>query len=189
MATLGSVTMLCLGVALGAAEHELPPANEVPAASRVAADDGRLDLPPGTPLRVAAAGWDKPVVGALAGEREGRLWLRAGRDGELLSVPWDDVTRVEQQRGKRRHTLAGGARGAGLGVLAALVLQTAGCSSFECDGVTVVELSAVGAVFGGAVGLVVGTLVRTDVWEPLNTPRLRVGLGIGPRGPALSLRF
>jgi hypothetical protein len=201
MATLGSVAVLCLGVAMGAGEHEMPPPG-VPPATVATADVGQdqalperqhfagaLDLPPGTRLRVAAAGWDKPVVGTLAGEREGRLWLRAGRQSELISVPWDDVRRVEQPRGRRRHPLGGAAKGLGLGVGSALVLHAAACSTSECDGVTVWELSAMGAVFGAAVGLVVGALVQTDVWEPVTTSRLRVGLAVGPRGPALSLRF
>jgi hypothetical protein len=117
----------------------------------------------------AEASWERGLVSAVNAES---LTLR-GTTGEEVVVPLDGISVALLRRGKKRNV----GLGAGLGLLAGIVLfgSTTGDDAYQ-------ELNAAAlGVAGVLLGAVVGFFVRTDRWEALPLP-----LEVAPR--ALSRR-
>lgn len=88
----------------------------------------------------------------------------------------DSVSRLQVRVGRRRHpgmgALIGGAVGAAVGLA---------CATEEGDFVTPEQCFAGFTVMGTGAGLLIGLLVRTDVWAPATLPTGPTRIGIGFR--------
>jgi hypothetical protein len=129
----------------------------------------------------------KRLVGTVVELGADSLKLEAQSHG-LMRLPLRSIAALEVSRGKKSNGLPG----FGLGVLGGAV---AGWAIFSIDhGKYDIDPRPIGAILGGAagglLGLVIGISTRTDRWEPVPVPRIRMGfLPKDSKGLVLSASF
>jgi len=140
-------------------------------------------------------------------EWRGDTIVLSPKKGLLTSVPMGEVSELSVVRGRRPNPWGGAVKGMMLGGGTGLVVLAALCGEEDIDpgagqgGPNACSWSDVGfllmgtgvlTVAGGAVGLVVGTIVGTDAWRPVALPGARLSVSPLPRGGVgvgFSLRF
>ena len=120
-------------------------------------------------------------------------------DGESRRFAMDEIELIERSVGTRNYTAEGLAIGFGAGAAIGLaaILTSDACDRTEpymptavgCSGATVIGAVVLGAL-GGVAGLVAGTLMRGERWEPIPVttplePSLRFVVDAGPGGRGL----
>jgi hypothetical protein len=121
--------------------------------------------------------------------------------GDSITLSKDAVTTaynltvvrgVEMSRGRRSHGLLGAGVGFLLGSLAAYAVLSSGGSTALCDqsanqdALQTTEClglsAAAGGLPGAGLGALIGTLIRSERWEPVSTGQLREGRAPGAVG-------
>ncbi len=155
-------------------------------AAAAVADEAPLP-PEGTRVRVTAPQLRlKRATGTLAEVSEREIVL-ALSPSEWRTIPLGAVTRLERSRGRHGHWVPGAAVGAVLGGAFFGLASVAMCEAADCP--VSVAAVAVGAGLGALPGAGVGALIRTERWEEVKRPRVRVSLApTRGRGVAASLR-
>ena len=160
---------------------------------------------PGTRVRVTR----QPTAGA--GRQTGTLqWSSADSlavqltTGEMVTLPWDAVARVERYAGRHSNAGQGAAVGATLGaLLAGGAYAIAAKGSGACSGGFSVDLvcggsiepellvasAGLGLALGGLFGAGIGAASQGDRWTTVSTPTLRAGLTLHGGAPALAMRI
>lgn len=151
---------------------------------------------PGTRVRVQprctatdAARPCRALVGRLVGPAEDSLVIEDAH-GVTRRLDLSTVSRVEQSVGYRRHTLLGLGIGSLVGFGTGALLYSGCTTGGEDDGFC--GLYYLGAVPAGAVlGMLVGSMIRTDRWEVVPAPAtaLHVMPLPGRTTIALTVRF
>jgi hypothetical protein len=113
-------------------------------------------------------------------------------------VPVTSLTRLEVSLSRKRHTLKGAIIGAAIGVGLGFAFKvdpqecnSAGSSTFCSRG----EAVAGGTLVGVGIGALVGALVRTDRWTPIDLETLKHASPLAARSSrlvpsaALTIRF
>ncbi|HSM03124.1 MAG TPA: hypothetical protein VK858_00805 [Longimicrobiales bacterium] len=138
----------------------------------------------GDRVRVRAPILDRgPVVGhVLQVDADGfilgtsPLELQGGssEEADRWTVRFDDLSGLERSTGRKGHGLTGAIIGSAVGLVVGLVVAD-GCPEDDC---TLVEaayaplshgMQVVGITgLGGLTGLLVGTMIRTDTWQPVH---------------------
>jgi len=136
-------------------------------------------------------------VGTLVTVRGDTLQFTAGRSA--VSVFRGSISKLQVQRGRRGHPLAGAATGFAVGSVVAFVVwnSSVGCDRQRSQDASsllgCIEIAALsGGLPGGLLGLGIGSLIRTDRWEEVPLQRLRAYLIPHARGGvalAFSLAF
>ena len=162
-------------------------------------------VPTGTRVRITTHTLDR-LEGTVAEWRGDTIVLRA-KKGLLTAVPIAEVSDLSAVRGRRPNPWGGAVKGMMLGAGTGLVVLSALCGEEDIDpgagegspnacswsdvGFPLMGTGAL-TVAGGAVGLVVGTVVGTDAWRPVALPGARLSVRALPRGGVglgFSLRF
>lgn len=145
----------------------------------------------GSRVRLVSTSVGTPLKGTVVGLDDKSLSL-AQEMGPVLQIPLPAVAKLDVSRGHKRHWL----RGLGAGLLAGtLIGLTFSVDPDDCD----VESSnfcsrgeaiAGGALVFGTVGVVVGSLVKSEQWAPV-TLGTRPGLAMAgrPRGFQMAVRL
>lgn len=162
-------------------------------------------VPVGTRVRLTTSARER-VEGTVTAWRGDTLVLRP-KKGLLTTVPIGDVSDLLVVRGRRPDPWGGAVKGMMAGGGTGLVILAALCGEQDIDpgpgegGPDSCSWSDVGfllmgtgalTVAGGAVGLVVGTIVGTDRWRPVDLPSARLSLrplSGGAVGLGFSVRF
>jgi hypothetical protein len=166
-----------------------------------------LELPVGAQVRVRTAASDQWIKGVLAGADAGSVALVPEDAPPLgdnrLRLPTESVTRLEVRTARKRQWLPGLLAGAALGLAMG---ATAAVDPTQCDTNDVAfcsrgEAMAVAGGTLGAIGALVGSTIRRDVWTPValdalgapKRPAPAAGLQLqavpGGAGVAMSVRF
>ena len=103
-----------------------------------------------------------------------------------MEIPWCSITRIDIRRGSRQRTRTGAAIGAvfpglplGLLALSYVAVGNIDCEH-QCLGAPMyVGAALVGVGAGVGIGALIGSLVRTDIWEPV--PGVQVRASLAPR--------
>jgi hypothetical protein len=148
-----------------------------------------VELPPGTPIRVAA-----PEVvparleGALAGIRSDSLFVAGAAD--TVGVPLRAVRSLEA-RIKHTHAATGGRLGLALGgAIGFAVGKGVSCSPGEYICAEQFGPVLLYSALGGFAGLVVGGQIGKYEWQPVTLEGVRLSVfPLAPRGVAVALRF
>jgi len=94
--------------------------------------------------------------------------------GSDWSLPLESISLLERSDGTRSHALVGALIGLGAGLLIPLAATGSDLGSSACQADTGGNLCGavilVGGVSGGLLGLIVGALIRTDRWVPMEHP-------------------
>jgi len=164
---------------------------------------------PGTTVRVSApAVWSEVVTGKVAAAGPDALVLEPGsRDGDYRSVAFAEIESLEVYRGNAGAKV-GGIIGGAIGAGAAYLIASSLAKESECtEGLRCLDnlgeemvggaLLAVGSIVGGtlvgwALGTAIGHAIGPDIWEPVPTDRLRVGIAphlAGGIGIGISVAF
>ena len=160
---------------------------------------------PGTRVRITTRAHER-LEGTVTEWRGDTLTLRP-KKGLLTEVPMSEVSDLSVVRGRRPNPLGGAVKGMVLGAGTGLVILGALCGEEDIDpgagegspdacswsdfGFLLMGTGAL-TVAGGAVGLVVGTVVGTDAWRPVALPGARLSVRSLPRGGVgvgFSVRF
>jgi hypothetical protein len=138
----------------------------------------------GSRVRVTLAGAEsRRVAGTVVHVGNDSLSLVSGRDTTAVAVR--SISRLELSRGRRSFgggAVLGGAIGAGLGTAGALAWVASSCfkSATSTGGNCPTGVSAAGIVLGGgAVGALVGVLIRPERWARVGWTGLRASVGPG----------
>jgi hypothetical protein len=160
-------------------------------------------LTPGARVRIAQAG-EKPRVGIVVARTADTLLVKWPEFASSAAVPFADISRLDVSTGRHRRVLKGMALGTvGVGTIGAIAgaISYQPCQSTEFLGCLFAPASrsdaaAFGGVVGGALGLVVGSLVglqRHESWKRVSLDDRRVAIALAPRGQAtgvgVSLHF
>ena len=167
-----------LGVLAGPAlAQEEPPALELPVGARVR-------------VRTAASGpW---IRGVLASADAGSVSLVPEEAPPLgdnrLRLPTEAVTRLEVRTARKRQWLPGLLVGAALGLAmgATAAVDPTQCGTNDVAFCSRGEAMAVAGGTLGAIGALVGSAIKTDVWTPVALDALGAPAG---RGPATGLQL
>lgn len=102
--------------------------------------------------------------------------LLVDRDGEL-AIPLASIRKLEVTRGRKSHTVLGGAIGFAVGFGPMFALCQAGSCGDLDDGVTTccLELGVWAGTLTGVVGALLGS-GKVDQWEEMPVARLRVSI-------------
>jgi len=166
-----------------------------------------LELPMGARVRVRTQASKEWIKGTLAGADTGTIALVPEEAPPLganqLRLPSEGVTELEVLTGRKSRWLPGLLVGSAIGVAAGLDMdvdpvQCEFDDNYFCSRASaVVAITATSAVLG----VLVGKLIKTDVWTPVALDALgppletgpRAGLGLQPvpggLGVAVSVRF
>ena len=114
---------------------------------------------------------EEPVVGTYWGIRDDMsLVLTTGDVDEPVAVPLNAVEQMEAVTGTRGHFWAGALLGA-LGFGAAFfAIAAASDSELVHEDYGAAAAGGMGLLVGAPIGGLVGALVRSDVWEPVELP-------------------
>lgn len=154
--------------------------------------DARARARPGDRVRVTREAGTVFVgdLGAVDADR-----LEVVTETGAITIPRDDVSRLEASRGHQRHPWLGMAVGGGAGLLWGLIV-TSGDDINDPDHGGETALSAAvagsGAFVGALGGLAIGSLIRTERWVEAAPPGAGLSLGPAPDGGVrmgLTLRF
>lgn len=141
----------------------------------------------------AASQW---LVGTLIAADRDSVQLQVSENARPVSIAWQTVSRFEVRRGGHSNARKGALIGLGLGAIGGGVWGLADASN--CTGWLCLSpgQEALGGalLLGGAgalVGAAIGSLSRTDRWEPLSIGRAHVTLmpGRAATGLSIGLRF
>lgn len=123
------------------------------------------------------AGGDTPTVAIVDGISDDTLLLRRGGSALDAHVPRSSIIRMDVSAGRMRSHATGALGGLGLGVLAGamgggIASATTRRKSGLCDCVPTGLNIAVGAVLGGVLGLVAGTIIGIprEHWQGVSLP-------------------
>ena len=162
---------------------------------------GPASLAPSDRIRFSLP--DRPaIVAEVLVQRGESLWVRLVRSADTVSLTLSELARLDISRGLKRHPVRGAVIG---GISGAVVGGAIGyfflgdCSAprpypgvyISCTSASQAALiggADLGAV-GAAVGAVVGSLIRTERWEPLVERRGQVALWHSGRGRAYGIGF
>ncbi len=149
----------------------------------------------GTRVRLTTKALEK--VDGTVTEWRGDTIVLSPKKGLLTSVPMGDVVDLLVVRGRRSNPWGGAVKGMVIGGGTGLVVLAALCGEEDIDpgagegspntcswsdvGFLLMGTGAL-TVAGGAVGLVVGTIVGTDRWQPAVLPSARLSVRPLPRG-------
>ena len=140
----------------------------------------------GSRVRVSLAGPEgRRVTGDVVAVGSDALSLVPGHGRDTTAVSFRSISRLELSRGRRSvgsGMLLGGVIGAGLGGTGALVWVASSCfrSSTSTGGNCPTGGAAAGIIIGsGAVGALVGTLVRPERWVRVGWSGVRASVGPG----------
>lgn len=141
---------------------------------------------PGTRARASLVGENGTVVGTVVSVDADFLTL-VTENQRSVSLPRDDVAKLEISTGRKGHALWGALIGAGAGALIGLAEGADDCVGDECY--TRGENVAYGALGAGMIGALVGALYRTDRWVTVPSTGIRVGVDVTPRGAGVSMTW
>ena len=127
------------------------------------------------------------LAGVFVGARSDSLLIMTQGNRDTIAVPLNAVRRFDVSTGRNGHTVKGAALGLAVGAISGFAIAAAigspradgpfaGSNTAQAVGI----FGGVGALAGSAVGAVVGSLFRTDRWEPVVYPHL----GTSPGAPA-----
>jgi hypothetical protein len=140
----------------------------------------------GSRVRVSLVGPDsRRVTGDVVAVGSDALSLVPGHGRDTTAVSFRSISRLELSRGRRSVSsgmLLGGVIGAGLGAAGALAWAASSCfsNSTSSSGHCPTGGTAAGIVIGGgAVGAVVGALVRPERWVRVGWSGVRASVGPG----------
>lgn len=128
-------------------------------------------------VRVTVSPPDARFDGYVQESPSDSLQLRL-TDGNLLSVPREDVVLLERYMGtrnyKKRGFLIGGGAGVTVGIAAGLLAEEdCGLISFFCGTKERLQSTAVIAgyagLFSGLIGMTIGAVVKRDQWEEISS--------------------
>jgi len=143
-------------------------------ASRAAAQSVER-IPPGTRVRVTAGG-DRVTGSVMASSGDSLTWM-PDRNAQPVSLAWARVDALEVSDGRHGHVweglaagvVGGAALGAGVGALFA-------DPGFFSRGDITAAGALVGASAGALLGVLIGSAVRTERWQPRAMVHARVAL-------------
>lgn len=98
---------------------------------------------------------------------------------QALTVPLSSVTSLEVQSGRKSAAGLGGMIGALVGAASGIAIAANQCIGEDCGPVfhaAVIAGTLGGGMVGWALGRSVGSLIKTDRWEPAALDRLRADL-------------
>ncbi|MGH7702236.1 MAG: hypothetical protein ACREMO_04045 [Gemmatimonadales bacterium] len=144
-------------------------------------------------MRVRAQSFPERLTGTVASIAHDTMTIRLDQRGKSASVPVAAIQRLEVSNGKKTRFWHGAGIGALVGVFVGVAIGDAAASPY--DGyASIVQAGGgiLGALSGGLIGGVFGSISHTDRWENLEPHRLRAtvapagapGVGVG-----ISLRF
>jgi hypothetical protein len=182
---MGHLAGLILALTLAAPQEDA-------IASAPSAAETFLGLSPGDRIRFPTADKRGTTEGKVVAAGPDALLLTRPGAPEPVRIPWTSLKRLEVHRG--RQSSAG--RGALFGAVA---LGLYGASLSVCDSCTRTEAQehpnlglVLGAGLGAGLGSLIGAFIRTDRWDEVRLPPIRVSVIPQRRGGmavALSLRF
>jgi hypothetical protein len=116
-------------------------------------------------------------MGVFVGARNDTLLIFTKENRDTTAVPLNAVRRFEVSTRRDSHAVKGAALGLAIGAISGLAIAAAvgppradgpfaGSNTAQAVGI----FGGVGALAGSAVGAVVGSLFRTDRWEPVVYP-------------------
>lgn len=148
----------------------------------------------GDRVRVSAAEYgERLLVGEVMTHSLDTLTMNRWRPTisrwEVLDIPVDSITSLEVSRGARSNAgkgaLIGGLIGGAFGLAAGIAAASYDCDSdaWDWDGCwywgegEIVPLSTMTfGLLGAGVGALIGTTSRSEIWQPIPSGRLRVGI-------------
>jgi len=126
-------------------------------------------------------------------------WQPTVRKWEVVDLPVDSISSLEVNRGTRSNAgkgaLLGGVIGGSFGLAAGIAAASYDCNAdpWDWDGCSywgeagIIPISTVTfGLLGAGVGALIGTLSRSDQWEPIHLDRLHVRIFPTSGGVALA---
>lgn len=153
------------------------------------------DLSPGDQVRLRLSGGGQSVRGRVEATELDQLVVRPKDGGQAqLHLSPQQVAQLEVVHGRRSHWLAGAAIGFVPGALMGVAVVANSECDPDCDHTgRALGYGLVGGAITGTVGALIGLVVKTDRWVPVETRRPKVALTLGPAKDGfrahLSLRF
>ncbi len=171
-------------------------------AAAPAAAQGAWPVALGARVRVTAPSAPAPgVVGTVVGLHRGELVLRPDGRRDSLTFARDRIATLDVSTGRHGHAMLGTGIGFVAGAIVGAINGTRGpCSNgYNCNGW---NSGAGGAALGGAVfgivgapvGAIVGDLIQTERWNPVDLGTVHAAAGFASLGGSraairISLRF
>jgi hypothetical protein len=146
------------------------------------------DVKEGEWVRVRfGGGGDQVIEGSLQGIEEDGLLVLSPEGTQTSRIPMDRVREFRVLRGSKNQALMGlGVGLAGGAVVGGLIGLADGDDESGFIRFSAGEKAAMGAVafglIGGAAGLVIGAVSRTDRWERASLPALTPSVQVAPNG-------
>ncbi len=103
-------------------------------------------------------------------------------DSTEQSIAYADMLSLEKRQGVRRYPVQGALTGLGVGALVSILLVAAECGK-GCDGYEgygAILFTIVTTTAGTALGLMFGTVKKTETWERLDIPGQERGMSVAP---------
>jgi hypothetical protein len=159
----------------------------------------------GERVRISATdSGDRQCVGEVVAHSSDTLtvtcWQPMAREWEVLDFPVSSINSLEVNRGSRSNAgkgaLLGGLIGGGFGLAAGIAAASYDCTADPWNwsgcsywgGAEIIPLSTITfGLIGAGVGALIGTLSRTDDWEPI--PPDRLGVRVLPTSDGVALAF
>lgn len=175
---------LCLSCTqrLGAQSSALPPEPGSRVSVVIPSNSGRqVRIAVGSLVRLSG---DTVVI--ASGQRQpDTLVLGPSRRLEVRTA----VGRGHGRQGALWGFLVGGLGGAIVGAATYQPCTEGLCIMDPGEGGSAAAGFLLGGLFGAGVGAAIGSSIRTEVWTPVATPGVRVGLVVMPRGAGLTVQF
>ena len=103
-------------------------------------------------------------------------------DSTEQSIAYADMLSLEKRQGVRRYPVQGALFGLGAGALVSILIVAAECGK-GCDGYEgygAILFTIVTTTVGTALGLIFGTVKKTETWERLDIPGQERGMSVAP---------
>ena len=103
-------------------------------------------------------------------------------DSTEQSIAYADMLSLEKRQGVRRYPMQGALTGLGIGALMSILIVGAecgkGCDGYDGYGAILFTIGS--TTVGTALGLMFGTVKKTEKWERLDIPGQERGMSVAP---------
>jgi hypothetical protein len=154
----------------------------------------RITVSDSAAARLGGRRWDARLLAATPDSIALDTTLASGP----LTIPRDDVVKLERYAGRKAKTGKGALIGLGIGAVGGAIGMAIGASSTSCSGWfdfycedATAEWAATGAVAGGllgaGIGAIVGGVAKGDSWKTVQMP-VTVAPTVSRGGPGIAVR-
>jgi len=117
------------------------------------------------------------TVGIVDELRADSLCLTPDRSGEMATIPWATVSKIEVSRGTKSKLWLGAGIGFAVGFVPMFASCTAGgCGDMEDYGACCIGYGSLAGLGGALLGALVGSAFKTERWEELPLESVRISI-------------